>query len=87
MSQAPQEKWRELMMTRLPDFVSEFRRQGIEEGLALSRAADILRILANRGVAVDDATGERIIWCTALDTPGVWLDRSLTATQVSDLFA
>jgi hypothetical protein len=87
MSQTPQEKWRELMMTRLPDFVSEFRRQGIEEGLALGRASDILRILARRGIAVDDASTERIIWCTDLDTLGAWLDRSLTAAQVTDLFA
>jgi len=75
------------MMTRLPDFVSEFRRQGIEEGLALGRASDILRILARRDIAVDDASTERIIWCTDLDILGAWLDRSLTAAQVSDLFA
>jgi hypothetical protein len=46
-----------------------------------------LRILARRGIAVDDASSERIIWCTDLDTLGAWLDRSLTAAQVSDLFA
>jgi hypothetical protein len=75
------------MMTRLPDFVSEFRRQGIEEGLAFGRASDILQILSWRGIALDDASIERIIWCTDLDTLRAWLNRSLTARQVSDLFA
>jgi hypothetical protein len=87
MSQTPDEKWRELVESRLPEFVSEFRRQGIEEGLALGRVSDIMQILSWRGIALDDASMERIIWCTDLDTLRAWLVRSLTATQVSDLFA
>jgi hypothetical protein len=87
---AAQQKWRELMTKQLTPYVSEFRRQGIEEGLAegraKSRAEDILRILDKRGIAVDDDSREQIVSCTDLDTLGAWLDRSLTATQVGDLF-
>jgi hypothetical protein len=96
---AAQQKWRELMTKQLTPYVSEFRRQGIEEGRAVgleeglaegrakSRAEDILRILDKRGIAVDDDSRDQIVSCTDLDTLGAWLDRSLTATQVSDLFA
>ena len=92
---AGQQKWRELMHKQLIPYVSEFRRQGIEEGRAEGRAqgeaagrADaILQILGKRGIAVDDASRERIVSCADLDILGDWLDRSLTAAQVSDLFA
>jgi hypothetical protein len=80
---AGQQKWRELMRKQLITYKSEFRRRGIEEG----RAEDILRILDKRGIAVDDTSREQIVSCDDLDTLGTWLDRSLTATQVSDLFA
>jgi hypothetical protein len=78
-----QQKWSELMRKQLTPYVSEFRRRGIEEG----RAEDILRILDKRGIAVDDTSRERVLSCTDLDTLDAWLDRSLTAAQVSDLFA
>ena len=104
---AAQQNWRELMTKQLTPYVSEFRRQGIEEGRAVgieegrtvgleeglaqgrakSRAEDILRILDKRGISVDDDSRDQIVSCTDLDTLGAWLDRSLTATQVSDLFA
>ena len=80
---AGQQKWRELMRKQLITYKSEFRRRGIEQG----RAEDILRILDKRGIAVDDTSREQIVSCDDLDTLGTWLDRSLTATQVSDLFA
>jgi hypothetical protein len=88
---AGQQKWRELMATYLPPFVSEFRlegiRQGREEGLAEGRAEAILRILDRRGIVVDDDARQTITSCADLDTLDTWLDRSLTATQVSELFA
>jgi hypothetical protein len=91
---AGQQKWRDLMSTYLPPFVSEFRLQGIaqgreegrEEGLAAGRAEAILRILDQRGIAVDDESRQAIMSCTNLDTLGPWLDRSLTATQVTEIF-
>jgi hypothetical protein len=92
---AGQQKWRELMTKQLIPYVSEFRRQGIEEGRAEGlaegradgQARAILQILGKRGIAVDDDSRERIVSCTDLDILGAWLDRSLSATQVSDLFA
>jgi hypothetical protein len=92
---AGQQKWRELMATYLPPFVSEFRLEGIrqgrqegrEEGLAEGRAEAILRILDRRGIVVDDDARQTITSCADLDTLDTWLDRSLTATQVSELFA
>jgi hypothetical protein len=100
---AGQQKWRELMHKQLIPYVSEFRRQGIEEGRAVGieegraegraqgeavgRADAILQILDKRGIAVDDASRERIVSCADLDILGDWLDRSLTAARVSDLFA
>ncbi len=96
---AGQQKWRELMATYLPPFVSEFRLEGIrqgreecreegrEAGLAEGRAQDILRILDRRGIVVDDDARQTIMACTDLSTLDTWLDRSLAATQVSELFA
>jgi hypothetical protein len=88
---AGQQKWRELMRKQLIPYKSEFRREGIEEGRAQGEAAGradaILQILGKRGIAVDDASRERIVSCADLDILGDWLDRSLTAAQVSDLFA
>jgi hypothetical protein len=88
---AGQQKWRELMHKQLIPYVSEFRRQGIEEGRAqgeaVGRADAILQVLDKRGIAIDGASRERIASCADLDILGDWLDRSLTATQVSDLFA
>jgi hypothetical protein len=88
---AGQQKWSELMRKQLISYKSEFRREGIEEGRAegraKGRAEDILRILDKRGIAVDDASRERVLSCSDLDTLGDWLDLALTATQVSDLFA
>ena len=108
---AGQQKWRDLMVKQLTPYMSEFRRQGIEEGREIGReqgleqgleqgieqgieqgrpqghAEAILRVLDKRGVAVDDGSRQRITSCTDLDTLGTWLDRSLTAAQVSELFA
>jgi hypothetical protein len=84
---AGQQMWRELMRKQLIPYKSEFRREGIEEGRAEGRADAILQILGKRGIAVDDASRERIVSCANLDILGDWVDRSLTATQVSDLFA
>ena len=82
------------MTKQLIPYVSEFRRQGIEEGRAVGRAVGlaegraraILQVLDKRGIAVDDDARQQIVSCTDLDTLTAWLDRSLAAAQVSDLF-
>jgi hypothetical protein len=96
---AGQQKWRELMVKQLTPYVSEFRRQGIEEGRAVGlaegraegraegQARAILQILDKREIAVDDDSREQIVSCTDVDMLTGWLDRSLIAAQVSDLFA
>jgi hypothetical protein len=66
---------------------AEGRQEGREEGRAQGEAAAVLRVLAKREIAVDDKSRERIESCTDLDLLGTWLDRSLTAEQVDELFA
>jgi hypothetical protein len=97
-----QQKWRDLMTKQLIPYVSEFRRQGIEEGRAVGlaegqaqgqaqgraegQARAILQVLDKRGIVVDDDARQQIVSCTDLDTLTAWLDRALTAALVGDLF-
>jgi len=82
------------MATRTPTYVSETRAksraearaEGRAEGRIESRAESILRVLARRGFTVEDADRERIESCTDLETLGTWLDRSVDAAQVKELF-
>ncbi len=71
--------------------LQEGRQEGLQEGRQAGRQAGqaeaILRILDKRGIAVADASRQRIEACSDMDTLGTWLDRSLTATDVSELFA
>ena len=93
-----QKIWKVLMSTVTYPYVSSLRSQFREEGRAegreegraegqtAGRAADILRILDRRGVVVDEDVRQRIESCGDLEVLGTWLDRSLTAEKVSDLF-
>ena len=74
--------WRNLMATKPFPFVSEIRAQSEARG----EAKIILRLLKRRGVAVDDASRERIESCTDQETLERWADRTLDATTVEDLF-
>jgi hypothetical protein len=67
--------------------IEEGRAEGRAQGEAAGQARAILQVPDRREIAVDDASRERIVSCADLDTLTAWLDRSLTATQVSDLFA
>ena len=66
------------------------REEGLEEGLArgvpLGRAESILRILAARGVQVDETARQRILSCTDMATLDRWFDKSLNATTLSAVF-
>jgi predicted transposase YdaD len=79
----------ELMRTMADEFREEGRQQGRLEGLARGRAEgraeDVLRILAVRGVAVDEKARKLILSCTDLVTLDRWFERALTATHLSDL--
>ncbi|WP_349017288.1 hypothetical protein [Streptomyces solicavernae] len=56
------------------------------EGHTEGRAEDILRILDRRSIDVTPEARDRITNCHDLDVLGDWLDRTLTATVVDDLF-
>jgi hypothetical protein len=88
---AGQQIWRALMTSQTYPYVSQLRSQGREEGReagrAESRAEDIVRILDRRGISVPQEAREQILSCTDIATLDSWLDRALTATAVSDLFA
>jgi hypothetical protein len=58
-----------------------------EELEAQGMAKSVLRKLKNRGIPVDAHSHNRIIACTDVETLDTWLDRSLTVTEVTDLFA
>jgi hypothetical protein len=87
--------WRNLMATQAYPYVSEIRLQGraegrVEgrtEGRAEARAQDIERLLDKRGIAMSTADRERITSCRDNDTLDVWLDRLLTVSDISELFA
>ncbi|PCG84015.1 hypothetical protein CIB93_21585 [Streptomyces sp. WZ.A104] len=64
-------------------FVAESFR---DEGRVESRAEDILRILAVRGVEVPDAARQRITTCTDLAVLDVWFERAVTTSSVDALF-
>jgi predicted transposase YdaD len=57
--------------------------RGREEGMTRGRAEDILRILAARGVPVDEAARQHILTCADLATLDRWFDRALNATTLS----
>lgn len=88
--------WRHLMATYTPRFpgsgtlieeaLIEGEAKGEVKGEAKGRAADILRILALRGVEIPEEARERITSCTDLDVLGAWFDRSLTVTNTEELF-
>ena len=79
------------MATSTYPFVSELRSQGREEGrvegVAEARAQDIERLLDKRGIAMTPADRDRISSCRDGKTLDTWLDRVLTISDISELFA
>jgi len=63
----------------------EHFEQGRQKGRCEERAEAVLRILAVRGVQVDDTARQRIRSCTDLPTLGLWLERAATATRISEV--
>ncbi len=60
--------------------------QGEVRGLIRGRAEAILRLLAARGLEVDEVAQYRILTCTTLATLDRWFDNALNATTVADVF-
>ena len=50
--------------------------RGEVRGEARGEARSILRLLANRGIAVSDAVREKILACTDIATLDAWFDRA-----------
>jgi hypothetical protein len=77
----------ELMRSYGDELIERGRQRGREEGLTLGvlrgRAEDILRILAVRGVHVDEVARRRILACTDVATLDRWFDKALNATTLS----
>ncbi|MFX0576140.1 hypothetical protein [Nocardia nepalensis] len=78
------------MTTGTYEYKSEFARryhsQGKTEGKAEGEAAALLRILAKRGFEVSEALKAHINACTDLDQLDRWIDRSLTANRIDEIF-
>lgn len=59
--------------------------EGRAEGQAQGRAEGVLRILAVRGIAVDERVRTRVLSCKDLDQLGRWFDQALSATSLAEL--
>jgi hypothetical protein len=79
----------ELMRSYGEELIEQGLQQGLArgrvEGRAEGRAEDVVRILAARGVHVDDEARRRILSCSDLDTLDRWFDRALRSTSLSDV--
>jgi predicted transposase/invertase (TIGR01784 family) len=61
--------------------------EGQAQGLARGRAESVLRLLAVRGIAVDERARALILSCRDLDRLDQWLERSVSATSLADVLA
>jgi predicted transposase/invertase (TIGR01784 family) len=61
------------------------RAEGRVEGRAQGLAEGVLRILAARGVRMDDESRQRIQGCTDLATLDLWFERALHAHSISEV--
>ncbi|WP_433524720.1 hypothetical protein ACQPZ2_06455 [Nocardia pseudovaccinii] len=75
-----------LMTTGTYEYKSEFARRYHSQGKAEGEAAALLRILAKRGFDVSEALKARINACTDLDQLNRWIDDSLTADRIDEIF-
>ena len=86
VSEASASELRDLVSSLGPD-AEEAYMTTAEMLRAEGQAKSVLRILKNRGIPVDAHSHNRIITCTDVETLDTWLDRSLTVSKVTDLFA
>lgn len=54
---------------------------------ARGEAQALLRVLARRGFAIDEATRERVLACGDLETLGAWLDLAVSAATIEEVIA
>jgi hypothetical protein len=65
--------------------LEEARVRGVKEGQAQVLSQAVLRILASRGISVDEGTRQRILECKDPAILDRWFDRALKATSLADL--
>ncbi len=77
----------------MPNWFEKHFERGRQQGLAEARAEAeakisaeyLLRVLAGRGIPVDDQSRHRIMSCTDVATLNQWFDRALKSTRLSDV--
>jgi hypothetical protein len=72
----------ELMRSYGETLIERGHRRGVKHGLAQG----VLRILAVRGLPVDEQARQRILTCPDMATLETWLERALTATTLSEVW-
>ncbi|OJT21330.1 hypothetical protein BO221_26255 [Archangium sp. Cb G35] len=75
----------ELMGSWAEEMIERGVQKGLAKGLQQGLSGAILRILAARGVHVDETARQRILDCTDVVTLDRWFDRALNATALSDV--
>jgi hypothetical protein len=65
--------------------LAEGEAKGLAEGEAKGLAKALLRLLDAKGVPMDDGARQRIQDCRDVATLERWLDRAVSATQISDV--
>ncbi len=87
----------EAMYLKNHEYVSDFARKYVAEGEAKGKAKgkaegrlegealSILRFLEARGIAVDEASRQRILACTDQATLDQWLKRAVVATTAAEV--
>ncbi|MBK6528245.1 MAG: hypothetical protein IPF99_01235 [Deltaproteobacteria bacterium] len=56
------------------------------EGKLEGEASALLRVLARRGIAIDDGMRARVLACSDAATLDAWLDRAATAADATEVF-
>lgn len=77
----------EVLMKSVAEEIEEVALQrGRFEAQVQTRAEDILKILAVRGLQVSSKARQRILACRDLPTLDQWFVRAVQATSVSEVF-
>ena len=68
------------------EFISDWSREKIAQGQAQGRAEALLRVLAARGIAVDEADAQRIRSCSDIALLDSWIERAVSVRAAKNLF-
>ncbi|MFI1357343.1 hypothetical protein ACH4TV_27720 [Streptomyces sp. NPDC020898] len=79
--------WSDLLKTDLSFFTSSAAQEIRAEGAAEGLSHYLLHHLERRNIPVSDADRDRITTCDDRDTLTRWIDRAITATSTTEVFA